>query len=621
MEIKAMTNRYRLLAEQLHLPYKPKTYENEVVHGEHDETIKEYIDIIDNMQLPGGITTAQKHICVVGAGVAGMISATLLANKGHKVTLIDANDRFGGRLKTFDGSNSGLQNGQYAEAGAMRFPSFHPLINTYTESKDIDVQTFYNVSVDMATEDPESEPKPVKLNKTVINCNRQAQRKADYGVDGAANVTNQGFYQNSNIKQTTAGALLDKALDPVRDMFSYVEDDQRYDLPKYEDWIEGWADVIRKFDKYSLVGFLRDVANLDESTIDLIGSVENLSSRMPLSFMHSFIGRSDINPNVVYHEYVGGSVKLSDTMKSDVLGNSLITVEPGRRLVGIDYAGDSVTLRTVSEEDRSVAREDEYDHAIITIPFSSLRFVKTEPKFSYGKRRAIMELHYDAATKVVLQFNERWWEWDKTTWEEKLGPDNWALYADEFDGTFEEGKTPALEVIGGGSVTDNPNRNMYYPSHAVGSDEGGVILASYTWADDARRWDSMDDKNRYEYALRGLIQVHGEKITPFVTGITDGVWQEVDIGAGVMKVKGAATQSWALNPYAFGEAAVFQAKQMTHLHPDIPTPECSDIAQTMQKVFFAGEHTSLKHAWVEGALESAIRTALEVVAVTDVPGE
>jgi monoamine oxidase len=29
-------------------------------------------------------------------------------------------------------------------------------------------------------------------------------------------------------------------------------------------------------------------------------------------------------------------------------------------------------------------------------------------------------------------------------------------------------------------------------------------------------------------------------------------------------------------------------------------------------VHYAGEHTSLKHAWIEGALESAVRTALEV---------
>jgi monoamine oxidase len=68
--------------------------------------------------------------------------------------------------------------------------------------------------------------------------------------------------------------------------------------------------------------------------------------------------------------------------------------------------------------------------------------------------------------------------------------------------------------------------------------------------------------------------------------------------------KGAATQSWARSPYAFGEAAVFQPYQLTYLHPNIPTQE--------GPIFFAGEHTSLKHAWIEGALESAIRVAQEV---------
>ncbi|MBV9706892.1 MAG: FAD-dependent oxidoreductase, partial [Chloroflexi bacterium] len=36
----------------------------------------------------------------------------------------------------------------------------------------------------------------------------------------------------------------------------------------------------------------------------------------------------------------------------------------------------------------------------------------------------------------------------------------------------------------------------------------------------------------------------------------------------------------------------------------IPTPE--------GPIHFAGEHTSLKHAWIEGAIESAIRVALEI---------
>ena len=56
--------------------------------------------------------------------------------------------------------------------------------------------------------------------------------------------------------------------------------------------------------------------------------------------------------------------------------------------------------------------------------------------------------------------------------------------------------------------------------------------------------------------------------------------------------------------YAFGEASVFAPGQFTLLHPAVPLPE--------GPLHFAGEHTSLKHAWIEGAVESAVRAALEV---------
>jgi monoamine oxidase len=113
-----------------------------------------------------------------------------------------------------------------------------------------------------------------------------------------------------------------------------------------------------------------------------------------------------------------------------------------------------------------------------------------------------------------------------------------------------------------------------------------VALASYTWADDARRWDSRTPHDRYTNALRGLIEVHGRRIALFYTG------------------KGQ-TQSWMQNRYALGEAAVFAPGQFTTLHAAIPTREGN--------VHFAGEHTSLKHAWIEGAIESGIRTALEII--------
>ena len=111
---------------------------------------------------------------------------------------------------------------------------------------------------------------------------------------------------------------------------------------------------------------------------------------------------------------------------------------------------------------------------------------------------------------------------------------------------------PATNVVGGGSVSDNPNRFMYYPSHPIDGSPGGVVLATYTWADDASRSDSMEDDDRY----------------------------------------------------AFGEAAVLAPGQLTQFQSTITEPE--------GVVHFAGEHTSVKHAWIEGALESAVRTALEI---------
>lgn len=72
------------------------------------------------------------------------------------------------------------------------------------------------------------------------------------------------------------------------------------------------------------------------------------------------------------------------------------------------------------------------------------------------------------------------------------------------------------------------------------------------------------------------------------------------------RVIGAATQSWMRDPYAFGEAAIFNPGQLHLLQKHIISTEWGGRAH------FAGEHTSLKHAWIEGAIESGIRTALEV---------
>jgi monoamine oxidase len=617
-----------------------------------EDLTRRNLEVLFGAGLPPG--RESKKVLVVGAGIAGLTSAWLLARAGHRVTVVEANgSRVGGRIKTLRVFKDPAQ---YAEAGAMRLPDFHPLVLALVDDLGLERRLFYNVDVDPETGHTSGPVPPVvykpfdgtpewrngppqpdfktpeKLFRTWLRTNGEQTRRAAYSADPRP--INGGFQMPEALRGKVANDLINAALEPVRDYYSYIDPATGKRIPKpVPEWIEGWARLIYDFDRYSLWGFLSELAGFDDSTIEAVGTLENLTSRLPLSFFHSFLGRSDINPLATYWEIAGGTDRLTDALRDRVLATGRVELVLGQRMIRLEYwdperdtsrcrhvgpDGPQVWIETVAEEDTMRLRSFTADRAIVTVPFSSLRHVLVEPLLSYKKRRAIIELHYDSATKVLLEFSRRWWEFSEEDWERELdtiepglGGRSQADPAAALRGSSALGAHPSVDereipeevrrlydayrptqpplrpadhFFGGGSVTDNPNRFIYYPSHPVPGSPGGVVLASYTWADDAARWDSMDDSERYAYALRGLVALHGERILAFY--------------------RSGATQSWLRNPYAFGEAAVFTPWQLTQFHLHIPTAE--------GPVHFAGEHTSLKHAWVEGALESAVRAALEI---------
>ena len=64
------------------------------------------------------------------------------------------------------------------------------------------------------------------------------------------------------------------------------------------------------------------------------------------------------------------------------------------------------------------------------------------------------------------------------------------------------------------------------------------------------------------------------------------------------------SHAWYGDRWARGAFALFAPDQQTDLQAAIVAPE--------GRVHFAGEHCSLYHAWIQGALESGIRAAREI---------
>ncbi len=308
-----------------------------------------------------------------------------------------------------------------------------------------------------------------------------------------------------------------------------------------------WEAIIEDFDQYSVREFL-ELKGWSEGAIERFGLLFNQEAIMNSSFLELL--REEIGE--YYTEMVavkGGMDRLPESFFAHVQRSTHF----GMRLSAVEQSSSAVSLHFRSLLGRQTFNGDV---AIITVPFPVLRHVEILQPFSPQKQRAIRQLHYDASAKVFLQFRRRFWEED-------------------------EG------IYGGGSVTDLAIRNLFYPEH--GRETGrGVLLASYTWGEDAQRWGSLPPDERLRQALENVAAIHPQAEKEFETG-TSYMWHD--------------------DEFAGGAFALFDPGQQTLLYDHIKSPE--------GRIFFAGEHTSLAHAWIQGAIESGLRAALEVITDPD----
>ncbi|MFC0558965.1 flavin monoamine oxidase family protein [Halalkalibacter alkalisediminis] len=318
-------------------------------------------------------TKIPKKIIIVGAGMAGLVSASLLKQAGHNVTVIEATDRVGGRVYTLRGD---FRDGQYLEAGAMRIPHTHLLTLEYINKFQLPVNRFIN-----STPSDIIHVKGIKARFRVYEQNPDMLRFPVYPHE----------------KGKTATELLQLAIKPVTDL---IEENPR----------RNWPWVIQELDKYSMDSYLRYNrfgVRLSPGAIEMIKVILTLEGLTELSFLELLRELLVLfTPDIRFYEITGGNDQLPKAFTTQLKDE----IYYGHKVKKIVQHDNQVTIHSVHKilEPFQITG----DLAIVTIPFSVLQFVEIVPRhsFSENKWKAIRELNYAGSTKTGVQFKNRFWE-------------------------------------------------------------------------------------------------------------------------------------------------------------------------------------------------------------------
>lgn len=225
----------------------------------------------------------------------------------------------------------------------------------------------------------------------------------------------------------------------------------------------------------------------------------------------------------------------------------------------VEKINNSASQASVVYTEQGETKTMEADWIICTIPLGVLSRLEIEDTFSKKKINAIRNVNYDSSSKIVSVVKQRFWEKND-------------------------------EIYGGGSIWDGGLGHTWYPSdNAVNRDakisqKESMLLASYTWGMHARRIDSIPEESINDYVKTELFKIHTE--------------------ADMNEVTESYRWSWDNHEWSSGAFAFFNPGDHTDLHAELIKHE--------DRVLLAGEHCSLTHSWIQGALESAIEVCAHI---------
>lgn len=341
-----------------------------------------------------------------------------------------------------------------------------------------------------------------------------------------------------------------------------------------KDFVQGFQ-LLMQADAMSTREYLRGSHKSDFMTIQFAESGTTGTGTFDQAFSESIMDYFDLDQSTTgskdsgaakWYSVDGGSSVVIERMCHQINKSSTIELGKQVRRIAINRSAD-LSVSCAGEKDA----RDGYATVFSTTPLACLQRIDTSSlHLDPLQEEAIRCLRYEDSTKVGIKFAYPWWIVD-------------------------------CGISGGGSASSTlPSRTCVYPSNIAEGDwdQPAVLLASYTWGQDATRMgaligpssaisDSGDDPgdDLLDLVLRDLARQHQQH------GMTYEKLQSL--------YRDHHAFCWGNSRFSSGAFALFGPGQFTNLYPSLSLPAADG------KFHIVGEAASVHHGWVVGSLNSA----------------
>ncbi|MBC9227597.1 FAD-dependent oxidoreductase [Aeromicrobium sp. 636] len=414
----------------------------------------------------------RKSVVILGAGVAGLTAAYELLKGGYDVTVLEANERPGGRAWTVQGGDkvtdtvgqtqrAGFSRGQWMNAGAGRLPQHHVTVD-YCRELGVELETFVNQ-----------------------NAHGYLWRSGDHGLSGQA-------IRHREAKADTYGyvaELLAKATDQgALDQYVTTEDKER------------------------IISFARSFGSIGPK----------VPGDPAASFKYTGSGRRgySVEPGVTAGTPTE-PFSLSDVFASGIgnyfsfesgwdqamqmlhpKGGMQAISEAFVRAIGrhrVKFGAPALSLQNTAKgvevvyQQGQSKRKIEADFAICTVPPQIA--AKIPSNLPTEVITALQAPTVTNAGKIGIEYSRRWWELDH-------------------------------QIYGGITNANNELGNMWYPSSGFHS-KRGVMVGYYNTGSSANTYGALTPKQRLAKALEQGAEIHGQAYKQNVASAFSVNWSTV----------------------------------------------------------------------------------------------